>query len=126
MFGSVRRVPVAGVEWGEGNLIPPDTLRRCRICNQPIEHLHKYRVVCSHPRCQRANRSMGHKQRKAAQQAARSPADAKRMQVAQAKALLRQAYKQGASGPVAMQAVAQRMGLRVVDVIALVKHSDEK
>lgn len=35
----------------------PGPLRRCKICQQPIEHLHAYRTCCEHPRCKRANRA---------------------------------------------------------------------
>lgn len=53
----VRKVPTAGVRWEGDDLIPPGVIRRCKICHQPIEHLDKRRVCCSHPRCQRANRN---------------------------------------------------------------------
>ena len=53
---AVKR-PVAGVRFGDDDLIPPDTLRRCKICQQPIEHLDIRRVCCGHPKCQRANRN---------------------------------------------------------------------
>lgn len=53
---SVKR-PVAGIRFGDGDLIPPDSLRRCKVCKQPIEHLDARRVTCGHPRCQRANRN---------------------------------------------------------------------
>lgn len=50
--------PVAGVRFADDpGLIPPDTLRRCKICKQPIEHLDIRRVTCGHPRCMRANRN---------------------------------------------------------------------
>jgi hypothetical protein len=48
------------------------------------------------------------------------------MQAAQAKHLLRQANKQGITGPIALRAVAEAMGLRVVDVMALVKQTGKK
>ena len=53
---AVKR-PVAGVRFESDDLIPPDTLRRCKICQQPIEHLDIRRVCCGHPKCQRANRN---------------------------------------------------------------------
>lgn len=61
---SRRVVPQQGVRWGEGDLIPPDSLRRCKVCKQPIEHLSAYRVTCGHPRCQRTNRAMATKKTK--------------------------------------------------------------
>ena len=32
------------------------SIRRCCVCQQPIEHLAAARTTCGHPRCQRANR----------------------------------------------------------------------
>lgn len=34
------------------------TLRRCMVCDQPIEHLKKNRTTCGHPRCMRTSRGM--------------------------------------------------------------------
>ena len=49
--------PQPGVRWGDDDLIPMDSLRRCKVCKQPIEHLEPRRVTCGHPRCMRANRN---------------------------------------------------------------------
>lgn len=55
---SGRVAPEHGVRWGERDLIPSDSLRRCKVCKQPIEHLSAHRVTCGHPRCLRTNRAM--------------------------------------------------------------------
>jgi len=49
--------PQPGVRWGDDDLIPMDSLRRCKVCKQPIEHLEPRRVTCGHPRCMRLNRN---------------------------------------------------------------------
>jgi len=33
--------PQPGVRWGDDDLIPMDSLRRCKVCKQPIEHLER-------------------------------------------------------------------------------------
>lgn len=136
MFVGVRKVPEAGVKWGEGDLIPPDTLRRCKICKQPIEHLHPSRVCCSHPRCQRANRNnKRHRpgENPNVKRSARSMEDFYRDQEQQKdEALVRKviagmayAKKRGADEVTALAWVAKGTGLSVIQVQDIIRRRGE-
>jgi len=114
-----RRVPVAGVRWGEGELVPPDSLRRCRICRQPIEHLDIKRVCCNHPRCKRANRIMPPAMR--ARVKAIESITPDQLKAVEAKKRYAYARLKGATPVQGYEVVARRMNMRVADVIAIVE-----
>jgi hypothetical protein len=109
--------PEPGVKF-KGDLVPPDNVRRCKICKQPIEHLHTFRVCCDHPRCLRTNRSMSRKRKTypkttgEMKQVLITREIVKRYQYAKSK---------GATDGQAYTVVANRMKMQVNEVIAVVR-----
>lgn len=125
-----RVVPVAGVPWKEGDLIPADTLRRCKVCKQPIEHLAPNRVCCSHPRCQRANRSSRKKREPVSRSAMQEAYELRHADESAALAKkvvsgFAYARKRGADQVTALQWVAKGTGLSVVQVQDILRRSRE-
>jgi hypothetical protein len=115
MFVGMRKVPTHGVRW-EGEPLPPDSVRRCKICQQPINHLSSNRVCCSHPRCQRINRSAPRKPRP------KATGEIKKISVV--REIMRRyeyAKSKGATDVQAYTVISARMKMTVAEVMATVK-----
>jgi hypothetical protein len=94
-------------------------VRRCRVCQSSIQHLHLKRVCCNHPRCKKAYQQMPRSQKvKAAIQETESKGQACDREVRQRYAYAR---LKGASEGDALTVVSRRMELRVTEVIAIVR-----
>ena len=102
-------------------------IRRCLVCEQPIEHLGPRRVSCGHPRCQRTIRSgkltRGKRKetesvtpREAAEERAKWDEDEVRRE---AIARVKFAKARGASHTQAVLWTSQKMGLPVKDILSI-------
>lgn len=97
------------------------SVRRCRVCQSSIHHLHPNRVCCGHPRCKRTYERMPRSQKLRARAQAKEAEDAAAARDREVRGRYAYARLKGASEGDALTVVARRMELRITEVIAIVR-----
>jgi hypothetical protein len=112
------------------------TVRRCIVCDEPIEHLSKHRTTCGHPRCTRTSRGMKPERRAALldEQAPHQPYTRNMREAMEKKAmrqvsrerdriieLMEKALVAGSNMPDALLHVARQVGETVAVVMSVWK-----
>ncbi len=126
MPGSVRHPRPGSEEWGN-DLIPPDTIRRCIVCAQPIEHLSQRRTTCGHPRCLRANRARrARREPRLKPVATGKPRPAYTVREDNIRKMWDYARGKGADPVTAYVWISKKVGISINEVVAEVKEIERK